>query len=316
ASGELRYFYRLSGDDKEREAPNGNPIWDDIDQEYVLPRSRTFIPALLADNPYLGDDYLSTLQLMPEPLRSALKNGSWAAMITDDAYQVIPSAWIKAAMDRWRPTGMMVEGKLVPKQKELTTLGADVARGGQDYTALCPRYGAWFGKLETHPGSATRTGGAVVTHMLPYMQVGEDPLTKEPVYDGMANIDVIGIGASVYDNATDNGMPATPVNFAEGSDYTDRSGRLKFVNKRAEGYWRLREALSPELPVSEWIALPPDTELYGDLSAPRWVMTVRGVKIEEKEDIHKRLGRSPDKGDAVVLANMEGVNPLSLIAFS
>ncbi|HEV3151304.1 MAG TPA: terminase, partial [Acidobacteriaceae bacterium] len=43
-------------------------------------------------------------------------------------------------------------------------------------------------------------------------------------------------------------------------------------------------------------------ELLSDLTAPRWAMTMQGIKVEPKEDIVKRLGRSPDCADAVVLA--------------
>jgi hypothetical protein len=52
--------------------------------------SRTFIPARLADNPYLGEDYRRTLNLLPEPLRSQLLYGDWKAGQIDDAYQLIP----------------------------------------------------------------------------------------------------------------------------------------------------------------------------------------------------------------------------------
>ena len=68
--GELRWYYRLKGDDNEREAPDATPIWDEPANDWVIPRSRTFIPAGLNDNPYLGDDYKASLQLLPEPLRS------------------------------------------------------------------------------------------------------------------------------------------------------------------------------------------------------------------------------------------------------
>jgi hypothetical protein len=50
------------------------------------------------------------------------------------------------------------------------------------------------------------------------------------------------------------------------------------------------------------LALPPDQELLSDLTAPRWTMTMQGIKVEPKEDIVKRLGRSPDCADALVLA--------------
>jgi hypothetical protein len=40
-----------------------------------------------------------------------------------------------------------------------------------------------------------------------------------------------------------------------------------------------------------------------DLVAPQWKITASGIQIESKDDIKKRLARSPDCGDAVVLAN-------------
>lgn len=63
----------------------------------------------------------------------------------------------------------------------------------------------------------------------------------------------------------------------------------------------MREALDPDYGID--IALPPDQELQADLTTP--IYTVRTgeppkIYVESKEDIIKRLGRSPDKGDVVV----------------
>jgi hypothetical protein len=74
------------------------------------------------------------------------------------------------------------------------------------------------------------------------------------------------------------------------------------LNLRAAAYWRLREALDPVN--GSTIALPPDAELLADLCAPTWHLD-RGsgkVQIEDKDEVKKRLGRSPDCADAVVLA--------------
>jgi hypothetical protein len=64
--------------------------------------------------------------------------------------------------------------------------------------------------------------------------------------------------------------------------------------------WRLREALDPDK--GEHLALPPDTQLKADLCAPLWKLTAQGIQIELKDEIIKRIGRSPDRGDAVILA--------------
>jgi len=86
---------------------------------------------------------------------------------------------------------------------------------------------------------------------------------------------------------------------------TEDSG-LTFYNKRAEAWWRMREALDPGQEGGSPICLPPDPILLGDLAAPRWSLKTRGILIEDKDEIRKRLGRSTDRGDAVVMAWSEG----------
>jgi hypothetical protein len=124
------------------------------------------------------------------------------------------------------------------------------------------------------------------------------------------HIDIIGVGGSTYDHLISNDIQAEPINFAAKTDpnETDRSGNLKFRNDRAMYYWKFREALDPRTGCN--IALPPDPELKKDLCAPMWFLTPQGIQIESKEQIihgprlHKSarpLGRSPDKGDAVVM---------------
>jgi hypothetical protein len=46
--------------------------------------------------------------------------------------------------------------------------------------------------------------------------------------------------------------------------------------------------------------------LRAELTAPTWELTPRGILVESKEDIRKRLGRSTNKADAVVMALSEG----------
>lgn len=270
--GELRWYKRdAEGNDVETTADDPDGV------------SRTFIPAGLADNPYLTDDYRRVLNALPEPLRSALLFGDPYAMLTDDAYQVIPRAWVRAAMDRWKPEPPESE-----KDKPLV-VGGDIARGGDDSTVFAPRRGNWFDKLHKHPGRETPDGQSVVSLLAVLLANG-----------GKANIDVIGIGASAYDLSRDKGMDVSPVNFSRASNATDKSGTLHFINMRAECYWTFREALDPANEHN--VSLPPDPELEADLCAPRWQSMSNGIKIESKEDIKKRLGRSPDCADAVVLA--------------
>jgi hypothetical protein len=271
--GELRYFKRN---------PDGREVETTADDPEGL--SRTFIPARLADNPYLGRDYEYRLNLLPEPYRSQLKEGNWKVGMTDDAFQVIPRAWVKAAQARWTASGR--------GDRPLACQGVDVARGGDDKTVIANRYGNWMAELEKWPGALTPDGQTVIALISP---------TLKQYPKAWANIDVIGVGASVYDTGRQQGLRVSAVNFAEGSSMRDRTGVLEFVNVRAEAWWSMREALDPVK--GDSMALPPDPELLADLCAPRWMMRKNGVQIEAKDDIKARIGRSPDCGDAVVLAN-------------
>jgi hypothetical protein len=183
-------------------------------------------------------------------------------------------------------------------------VGADIARGGSDKTCLAPRYGAWFDKLQLYDGKQTPDAPSVVALLLPLVRDG-----------GVANIDGIGIGAAVVDHMRAYVQErANAIIFSQGSDQRDKTNTFGFLNMRAQAYWQFREQLSPEAEVP--IALPPDDELLIDLTAPTYTMLVTGVKIESKEDIRKRIGRSPDKGDAVVLASMLGRREMHLYNYS
>ena len=277
--------------------------------ELISPRSRTFIPARVDDNPaYVASGYKGQLQSLPEPLRSQLLNGDFSVGQDDDPWQVIPTEWVRAAMSRWSEHDFK-DLRIDRIGTGLDGLGVDVARGGKDKTVLARRYGVWFAELTKHPGSSTPDGPAVAALVIQAAQPGT-----------AVNVDIGGVGSSVYDvlvsgvdrTGAGRSFSVVGVNNAEASDRTDRAGRLRFVNKRAEMYWKFREALDPA--TGDGLALPSDTELLADLTAARWKMTVRGVQVESKEEIIKRLGRSPDCADAVVLAYGATGGPVGMLA--
>ena len=256
-------------------------------ESHPLAKSRTFIPATLADNPYLlASGYEATLQALPEPIRSILIGKAPPIGTTDHPWQVIPAAWIAAARQRWR------DGNHGPQ----TSAGMDVARGGSDRTIVARLHGNWLAPLQVVPGAQTATGPDAARLILP------DALAGVPI-----GVDVIGIGASAYDSARSLGHTtvaginnSSAAKDSAGQPYTDRTGRLRFRNIRALAYWRVREALDPAGDVL--LALPDDDELAKELRAPRWSLTPYGIQVESKDDIIERLGRSPDKADALTIA--------------
>lgn len=280
--GELRWYATIDGE--EQEFLSGDPIQHK--KETIYPRSRTFIPASLSDNPFYAHNsqYISVLQSLPEPLRSMLLYGDFEASAPVDPWQVIPTEWVLLAQERWNKR----EKPNVP----LTCLGIDPARGGIDKMSTCKRYDNYFDKLVSFPGVMTTTGpkSAELIRQL----LGEEVPQS-------INIDVIGYGASTYDSLSPMYPSVNPINAADGSTFRDRSGKLKMRNLRAEYYWRMREALDPKL--GDDIALPPGASVVADLCAARYEVSASGVLIESKEDIKKRLGRSPDEGESILLAH-------------
>lgn len=115
-----------------------------------------------------------------------------------------------------------------------------------------------------------------------------------------------GYGGAVIQRLGDNGIRHHAFNGANASIAKTRDGKLSFVNKRAEAWWRLREELNPDQEGGSVICLPPSAEIRADLAAPRWELTTRGIKVEAKEEIRKRIGRSPGKGDVIVMCLSEG----------
>ena len=125
-------------------------------------------------------------------------------------------------------------------------------------------------------------------------------------------VDVIGVGGGVVDRLREQGFEVVAFNASEATDRKDRSKELGFVNKRAGAWWLLREMLDPAYGAS--LALPPDDLLTGDLTAPHYSVQSGGrIQIEAKDDIRKRIGRSPDSGDAVMQACWEAAQGIGEI---
>jgi hypothetical protein len=278
--GELRWFAVL--DDKSIEVNGPDPILHK--GEMIQPKSRTFIPAYLSDNPFLRDTaYRATLQGLPDELKQKFLDGKFNVKTPDKPWQVIPTAWVEAAQERWK------QGRR--PAAALRCCGLDVSRGGDDKTVLARLYHEWF-EIDVWEGKAVPDG-----------DVAADNAISAIVDDAPAPffVDVIGIGASAYDSLKRReGLSAIPVNVAEASDAVDETGKFPFANLRSQLHWQFREALKPNSPHA--IALPLDRRVKTDLCAATYRITKSGIQVESKEDIKKRLGFSPDYGDAILLA--------------
>lgn len=283
-SGELRWFTTVDGEDTEVEGPGPHMI----EGKAILAKSRTFIRGRLEENPALaGTGYEGRLAGLPEELRDAYMSGSFEASLRDQPNQTIPTTWVKLAQQRWTakpPIG-------VP----MCAIGVDCSGGGKDPLIIACRHDGWYATIIEIPGKeipmdkiGSHTAGLVIA-------ARRDLAIVVPDMGG-------GYGSAMAEHLTDNSVEVAGYRGAESTTRRSNDGKLKFTNTRSAALWGLREALDPGQPGGSPIALPDDPELVADLTSPTFEATPNGIKVEPKDAVMERLGRSTDKGDAVMMA--------------
>lgn len=213
---------------------------------------------------------------------------------TTDSDGVIPLDWLEAANDRWND--LQADGRL--EASPLTAVAADVAtEEGIDKTIIVNRHGDVLTVIDTLPHVDTMKTARKVKIILDTKQSSSKSAKMKPI----AVIDAIGVGTGVVDTLREQGIKVDAFMGSNKALFKDKTGELTFLNRRAEAWWHLRDLLNPAFGAT--VAIPDNPTLTGDLVAPRWDQTPSGaIKIEDKDDIRKRLGRSPDEGDAVTMA--------------
>lgn len=216
----------------------------------------------------------------------------------DETNGVIPLSWVEAANRRWEaqagPNGF------IPLDR-MDALGVDVGVS-HDESVLAPRVGNVITDLR-HPNLGNTLNLAdLVTGMV-------------KAHGGIAVVDAIGIGTGVVETLQRAGIEHVAFVASQKSTSRDRTRELGYSNKRSEMWWHLREILDPVH--GDDISLPPDEKLTYDLITPTYDLMPGGkIRIEDKEHIRKRLGRSTDAGDAVAMAFwMEGKSFQDLMSY-
>lgn len=211
--------------------------------------------------------------------------------VSDDT--LIPPQWLTEAHDRWRLRG----GKEPTADDSPRVLGVDVAGMGRDNTCFCTRKGAWVAPFEVHNSGGhadhMKVAGAIINQRKAHPRL-------------LVSIDTIGEGAGVYSRCLELDSPQYIISckYSEGArshggrDYRDITGQYQFVNMRAYLFWCVRDWLNPKN--NTRAMLPPDDRFDEEAAEIRWSFRSDGrILIEPKEDIKKRIGRSPDLFDAL-----------------
>lgn len=113
-------------------------------------------------------------------------------------------------------------------------------------------------------------------------------------------VDCDGLGAPIRDLMVKQGLPCHSYHGNGRCDRRDATGELGFLNMRSWTWWNFRELLDPRNEMQ--ITLPRDDKLIGELAAVKWSVRLGSIiEVESKQQIIRRIGKSPDTADAVVM---------------
>lgn len=190
---------------------------------------------------------------------------------------------------------------LVERAREATfegigpkVLGVDVARFGDDRSAICFRQGRkahWIKAYEKQDLMA----------VVGLVKVACDEVQPDAVF-----IDTIGVGAGVLDRLKEMGVPNV---FSAGAGERALNDD-QYVNRRAEMYAGIKAWLE------EGADIPRDEAIATDIASLKYKYDSKGrLQMESKDDAKKRGVRSPDMADALALTFYRPVVQANTLAF-
>lgn len=176
----------------------------------------------------------------------------------------------------------------VSEPTESLELGVDVARFGDDESTIAPRRGNRAYEIESVHGFDTVAVAGKVNEVIDkHRRPGERVSIKIDTSGGY--------GAGVADllrSQNREGISVFDVNSSEKSDDPE-----KYVNVRSQLHFAVRDWLK------DGGELPEDPKLEAELLTPTYSYDARNrMKVESKDEIKKRLKRSPDRSDALALS--------------
>lgn len=257
-----------------------------------------------------------TGEVVPEQMREMLPSVTWAEEMADK-WGIASPTYISKVLGQFPEVqdDVICTPRMVREAHERNLpglgrgrFGMDVARFGADETCIYRNRDGVI-RLAMIPDVVTDERGQRVDDEMAGREAawrGADTTTssrraaavlrKHPM---QMSVDVVGLGAGVYDPLRAQGHPAVPFS---GGEKAANPGR--FVNRNAEAWWAFREALEAGL-----IDLDPeDTVLASQLQSRKWKhdASQRRIEIESKDKMRERKLPSPDRADAAVMSWYEG----------
>lgn len=237
-----------------------------------------FIPALPTDNPYLPSGYVENLRAAfahRPTLLAAYLHGSWDDLSGHDI--CIQQSWVQGAIGK-------VARDVVTKRVVVN----DPARFGDDenVTYVMEQAGNLYYKVDE----------MLLEHKSTMDTAGRLSALRKKWGANLIAVDVIGVGAGVVDALNDLGENVLAINSS--SKPTVETAQKKYYNLRSQLHMEAGEKFAEGK-----VALKADEDyvLQGQLSSTKFKYANGRIQAESKEDVKKRLGRSPDRADAFIM---------------
>ena len=229
------------------------------------------------DNPLVGKDYVPMMAKKYGEESSVYAVRCLGEFPTSDSDSLISLELVEGAQMR----------DVALHESEPIYWGVDVARFGDDASAVCIRQGNQVLEPVTvwRKLDLMETTGRI-------MEMYDSVKGSDAECDSIL-VDSIGLGSAVVDRLTELGAPVTGINVSESP-----SMGSNYLNLRAELWFKAREWLE-----SKDVKIPrEDDRLAGELVLPKYGHNSAGkLKVESKEAMKKRSGASPDCADAFCL---------------
>ena len=256
-----------------------NPAQCWLKDKFILNPDKdfAFIGALPSDNPHLPKDYTENLReaFKHRPnLLAAYLYGSWDDLAGHNV--CIQGGWINDAKKR-KSEDHAVKRVIVN----------DPARFGDDENVIY---------VMEDDGRVMSVVEQIYLEHKSLMDTAGRLSSLRRKWDAqIIAVDVIGIGAGIVDALYELKEPVLAINSS--SKPTVENKQRKYMNLRSQLWME-----AGELFANARVSLPEDTILSGQLAGVKFDYNSSGkIQVEAKDDIKKRLGRSPDRGDSFVM---------------
>lgn len=236
-----------------------------------------FIPALPTDNPFLPQGYISNLEeaFKSRPqLLAAYLHGSWDDLASSNV--CIQTSWVTKAVD-----------KKSDYPGAIRIVVNDPARFGDDENVIYV--------LEKSKDLVYIIEEHILEHKSLMDTAGRLISLRKRHEAKLIAVDSIGLGAGIVDCL--NEMGENVLSICSSSKPTSVSQEKKYFNLRSQIWMEAGDDF-----FNGNISIPDDYILRGQLSSMTFDFRGNGkVIVESKDDVKSRLGRSPDRADALVM---------------